>query len=67
MTDNIVINSKKFGDVQENRAVDFVKAASTRAPVNLGVKRNNRGRQNLPPSVKLSLPTVCLIIKEVIH
>lgn len=68
MTDNtMVIHSKRFGDEQEERAVDFVKAASYSAPEKLGVKRNAHGRQHLPPSVKLSLPTVSLIIKEVIH
>lgn len=65
VTDNkTMIHFKRFGHVQERRAVGFVKAVSFRAPVNLGVKRNTRGSQHLPPSVKLSLPTVCLHYKR---
>lgn len=63
-TKKMIINSKRFGKMcQEGRAVDFC----FRAPVNLRVKHNTRGWQRLPPTVKPSLPTACLIIKEVMR
>lgn len=67
LDNKMIINSKRFGDVQEESAAVLIKAVSFRAPVKLGVKCNAHGRQHLPPSVKLSLPTMCLIIKEITH